>query len=404
MCSTTKPKCDHCATIQAAIYCKSDLAKLCINCDAHIHSANPLSYKHTRSLICEKCFLQPSVTRCLDEKVSYCQGCLWHANNCSALGHNLQSLNPFSGCPSLPDFATTWSTFLEPPVSGLVNPFVGSLALNDLNNTIFGMAKMNELDGLFGSSYSMVPQNISYTHNLNDQSSFFSLESKGSPELVFKLEEGEEDLCEELNLDNAPLNFDVGDDIIKCSSQEHIESNHTVPNCLLIDNNNNNNTSVTASNFTLDNTLEAWSPPGQQDCAIYHKSSPLQQMNINNGLPLSTSPLLFGQINPTMSLTMSNLACESNVAENYQDCVMSPRFIMSDSPWESNLEVSCPQARNQAKLRYKEKKLKRTFGKQIRYASRKARADTRKRVKGRFVKAGENYDYDPSSPPPTTNH
>jgi len=35
------------------------------------------------------------------------------------------------------------------------------------------------------------------------------------------------------------------------------------------------------------------------------------------------------------------------------------------------------------------------FGKQIRYASRKARADTRKRVKGRFVKAGEAYDYDP---------
>lgn len=36
------------------------------------------------------------------------------------------------------------------------------------------------------------------------------------------------------------------------------------------------------------------------------------------------------------------------------------------------------------------------FGKQIRYASRKIRADTRKRVKGRFVKAGEAYDYDPS--------
>jgi len=36
------------------------------------------------------------------------------------------------------------------------------------------------------------------------------------------------------------------------------------------------------------------------------------------------------------------------------------------------------------------------FGKQIRYASRKARADTRKRVKGRFVKSGENFEYDPS--------
>ena len=35
------------------------------------------------------------------------------------------------------------------------------------------------------------------------------------------------------------------------------------------------------------------------------------------------------------------------------------------------------------------------FDKKIRYASRKARADVRKRVKGRFVKAGEAYNYDP---------
>ena len=38
------------------------------------------------------------------------------------------------------------------------------------------------------------------------------------------------------------------------------------------------------------------------------------------------------------------------------------------------------------------------FEKKVRYASRKARADVRKRVKGRFVKAGEAYDYDPLSP------
>jgi len=35
------------------------------------------------------------------------------------------------------------------------------------------------------------------------------------------------------------------------------------------------------------------------------------------------------------------------------------------------------------------------FGKQIRYESRKSRADTKKRMKGRFTKAGADYDYDP---------
>ncbi|KAI6686747.1 hypothetical protein NL676_032660 [Syzygium grande] len=47
------------------------------------------------------------------------------------------------------------------------------------------------------------------------------------------------------------------------------------------------------------------------------------------------------------------------------------------------------QNRGNAMLRYKEKKKNRRYDKHIRYESRKARADTRKRVKGRFVKASE---------------
>lgn len=38
------------------------------------------------------------------------------------------------------------------------------------------------------------------------------------------------------------------------------------------------------------------------------------------------------------------------------------------------------------------------FDKRVRYVSRKERADVRRRVKGRFVKSGEAYDYDPMSP------
>ncbi|KAJ4838328.1 hypothetical protein Tsubulata_031749 [Turnera subulata] len=48
--------------------------------------------------------------------------------------------------------------------------------------------------------------------------------------------------------------------------------------------------------------------------------------------------------------------------------------------------------RGNAMQRYKEKKKTRRYDKHIRYESRKARADTRKRVKGRFVKANETSD------------
>lgn len=47
------------------------------------------------------------------------------------------------------------------------------------------------------------------------------------------------------------------------------------------------------------------------------------------------------------------------------------------------------QNRDSAMQRYREKKKNRRYEKHIRYESRKLRADTRKRVKGRFVKSTE---------------
>lgn len=69
-----------------------------------------------------------------------------------------------------------------------------------------------------------------------------------------------------------------------------------------------------------------------------------------------------------------------------------PFLIRSDSlrtvGSKADMELLA-QNRGNAMLRYKEKKKNRRYDKHIRYESRKARADTRKRVKGRFVKATE---------------
>ncbi|CAH8276582.1 unnamed protein product [Arabidopsis lyrata] len=324
-------RCDYCETEKALIYCKSDLAKLCLNCDVNIHSANPLSQRHTRTLLCEKCFLQPTVIHCMNEKVSLCQGCQWTATNCTGLGHRLQNLNPYSGCPSPSDFAKIWSSILEPSVSNWVSPFPDTL--------------LQELDDWNGSSTSVITQ----TQNLKDYSSFFSMESN-LPKVIEEECSGL-DLCEGINLDDAPLNFNASNDIIGCSS--------------------------------LDNTK----------CYQYEES--FKEEN-NIGIPSLLLPALSGNVVPSMSISMSNITGE-NSATDYQDCGISPGFLIGDSPWESNVEVSFnPKSRDEAKKRYKQKKSKRMFGKQIRYASRKARADTRKRVKGRFVKSGETFEYDPS--------
>ncbi|KAL0693372.1 hypothetical protein Bca4012_060552 [Brassica carinata] len=163
--------------------------------------------------------------------------------------------------------------------------------------------------------------------------------------LAARASRGKSGLCEGLNLDKAPLTFDVGDDIIRWSPPEHRESDQALPNGLLV---YKNYISVTDSNFTTDNPLEVTSP-GEQDCTSYHQSGSLL-MNIKIGLSLPTSLTFFVQIH-------SNITGHESTAADYQDCGMSAGFIMSNSPWESNIEVGSPHARNEAKLRYKEKKL-----------------------------------------------
>lgn len=76
--------------------------------------------------------------------------------------------------------------------------------------------------------------------------------------------------------------------------------------------------------------------------------SPGGTRNLNFGYPT-------GPVHSSVSLSLSNITGESSAAD-YQDCGMSPVFLTGESPWESKLEASCPQARDKAKMRYNEKK------------------------------------------------
>lgn len=97
------------------------------------------------------------------------------------------------------------------------------------------------------------------------------------------------------------------------------------------------------------------------------------------------------------SLSVSNQTGGECSAGDHQDCGVSPMLLMGEPPWcPPCTEISSTStSRSNAVLRYKEKKKTRKFDKRVRYVSRKARADVRRRVKGRFIKAGDAYDYDP---------
>lgn len=93
---------------------------------------------------------------------------------------------------------------------------------------------------------------------------------------------------------------------------------------------------------------------GSPNCLLLN---PTHTRNINLGFPT-------GQVHSSISLSLSNITGESSAAD-YQDCGLSPVFLTVESPWESNLEASCPQARDKAKMRYNEKKKSRTYTSQL---------------------------------------
>lgn len=93
-----EPVCDVCKVDRAVVYCKSDVAKLCLHCDREVHSSNFLFRKHTRSLICGKCSSEPAVIRCANSAVCLCEGCDSSSENGGHDQH--QKLDFYSGCPS----------------------------------------------------------------------------------------------------------------------------------------------------------------------------------------------------------------------------------------------------------------------------------------------------------------
>ncbi|VVA94468.1 unnamed protein product [Arabis nemorensis] len=86
----------------------ADAANLCLNCDAKVHSANALSGRHLRTLLCDSCKNQPCVVRCLDHKMFLCNGCNDKLHGCVSPKHNRRDVSCYTSCPSAKDFAVMW--------------------------------------------------------------------------------------------------------------------------------------------------------------------------------------------------------------------------------------------------------------------------------------------------------
>ncbi|KAF7823116.1 zinc finger protein CONSTANS-LIKE 12-like isoform X1 [Senna tora] len=416
-------RCDYCGTVRAVVYCNSDCARLCLNCDRRVHTANSLFHRHPRSLICDKCRFQPAIFYCRDDKISLCQSCEYKRNGRPGSGNCRMPLDCYTGCPSFTEMSRLWPFALDATLSAYSSssssksgldigwelfsnlPEDGSECSEQPDNNEIESCANNEPRMPLSSTLQPNPNPMPYSR---DQLHLLAQDSKlpkGCPNSKdIEIHDGD-GLGKGLNL-NVQLNFEGGNEIFDCSQDStsyHLEDGGL--DCLLKE----ENISVAGSNGLSQNAMEAPSSI-QQDFVGFQSSTGsgsgtvmqpinsnancvLMNLSCNRNMDLGYPQV---QIHSNIPLSLPNINGESSTSTtDHQDCGLSPALLTVDKPWESNLELTGPQARDIAKMRYFEKKKNRMFGKQIRYASRKARADTRKRVKGRFVKAGEAYDYDP---------
>lgn len=372
------------------VYCRSDSAALCLSCDRNVHSANALSRRHTRTLLCDRCASQPAMVRCLEENASLCQNCDWngHSAGSPAAGHNRQNINCYSGCPSSAELSRVWSFILDIPdvapepnceqiismmsisesaVSNEDNATAGNSVIdiacatlsNDLNND-------DKQKSLMGTSS---VAGVNPRPHANDQAAV-SVDSTTAKYTPDKHMFSKDSIYEDFSMDDIDLSYENYEELF---GNSHIQTEELFDDAGI------------DSYFEMKEVLA-----GSSD--EQPKPKPMQPaVSADSGVKDDSSLC----IPVRQAISYSGFTGESIPAE-YQDCGVSPMLLMGEPPWlPPGPDGSFAGIRDSAITRYKEKKKRRKFDHKIRYESRKARADVRKRVKGRFVKAGEAYDYDP---------
>ncbi|CAL5406153.1 unnamed protein product [Camellia sinensis] len=399
--------CDFCGEQRSMVYCRSDAASLCLSCDRNVHSANALSRRHSRTLVCERCNSQPAFIRCVEESISLCQNCDWlgHSGSTSGSTHKRQAVNCYSGCPSASELSSIWSFVLDIPSVGdsTCENGLSSMSITDNSLTNVGGSLQSD-DGQDGSV--LVEGND--VKNIDKSSVWMG--SSSMPQLNIKPQNLEQPLglasstsskmccpgtkapglCEDdgfyenFNMDEVDLNIENYEELFGVANpfgNDGIDSLFGVKEMSSAD--------LNSQGYAAEGSSIGLVSAMHPDCSTAASADSVMSSKTEQNLCYTRQQ---------SNLSFSGITGESG-AGDYQDCGASSMLLMGEPSWCSPYpESSCPSSsRSSAVLRYKEKKKARKFDKKVRYASRKARADVRRRVKGRFVKAGDAYDYDPLS-------
>ncbi|KAK7265303.1 hypothetical protein RJT34_32921 [Clitoria ternatea] len=322
--------CDSCKLASAALFCRPDSAFLCIACDSRIHCTNKLASRHERVWMCEVCEQAPAAVTCKADAAALCVTCDSdiHSANPLARRHERVPVEPFF------DSAESIVKASASPSFGFIVPTDDTLASDGFPHEDADAAAWLIPNPNFGSKLIDAPE----------------IKSKG---LFFS----EMDPFLDFDYSNSFHNSAGNDSVVPVQTKPvpaltPLMNHQPETNCFDID--------------FCRSKLSSFNYPSQS----------ISQSVSSSSLDVGVVP-------------DGNTASEISYSFGLNSSESSGIVSGGGSSSGQGVTQLCGMDREARVLRYREKRKNRKFEKTIRYASRKAYAETRPRIKGRFAKRTE---------------
>ncbi|KAH9608510.1 hypothetical protein KSS87_020163 [Heliosperma pusillum] len=322
--------CDSCKSSTATLYCRADTAYLCLSCDSNIHAANKLASRHSRVWVCEVCEQSPATVTCKADAAHLCPSCDRdiHSANPLARRHDRLPLVPFFDTPSANN---------NPDSDSSSAAVAAAAATSAAISKLFGDEYYSDSDDAEAASWLLANPKAADEHK--------------SIDFLFAPGTNEDQVDPYLDLDFAadPKPDPSVDGVVP--DPDHKDHHHS------------SMYSLSSYNHNFDNNRTQ----NGYDAHLKHHNYPLSS---------------FAAPQPSLSHSMSSSSMEYGVVPDAN----AMTDVGTTGIMEKQQMKMMGMDREARVLRYREKRKNRKFEKTIRYASRKAYAETRPRIKGRFAK------------------
>nr|AEP02798.1 heading day 1 [Oryza sativa]AEP02802.1 heading day 1 [Oryza rufipogon]BAJ53893.1 Hd1 protein [Oryza sativa Japonica Group]AEP02815.1 heading day 1 [Oryza rufipogon]AIP90418.1 HD1 [Oryza sativa] len=343
-CPWARP-CDGCRAAPSVVYCRADAAYLCASCDARVHAANRVASRHERVRVCEACEQAPAALACRADAAALCVACDVQVHSANPLARRHQRV-PVAPLPAITIPATSVlaeAVVATATVLGGKDEEVDSWIIlsKDSNNN-------NNNNNSNSSNNGMYFGEVDEYFDLVGYNSYYDNRIENNQDQQYGMHEQQEQQQQQQEMQKEFAEKEGSECVVPSQITMLSEQQHSGYGVVGADQAASMTAGVSAYTDSISNSISFSS----MEAGIVPDSTVIDMPNSSILTPAGAINLFSGP-SLQMSLHFSSMDREARV------------------------------------LRYREKKKARKFEKTIRYETRKAYAEARPRIKGRFAKRSD---------------